>query len=127
MSLGSYKLGSVNLASPVVLPNDDPSWANPVLQRSDNNTWQLDFDRNEWTGPININVDIEVIGGRLVGVNDPRSTVEVSAFSINIKENRRNNGSLQRIRGDTLYDISYPNVRDSGKHTGNLRITVTFN
>lgn len=127
MNVGSYSVGSVNLASPVVLQNDDSPWANPTLQRSDSNTWQLDFDRNEWTGPININVDVEVIGGRLVGVNDPQSTVEISVFSTNTRENRRNNGSLQRIRGDTLYDISYPNVRDNGKHTGNLRITVTFN
>lgn len=132
----TWDLGSAGpadaTAGTVVLHIDPAAGINRFLQRRNERTWQLDFRRGEWQGPINVQVDFSLrdTTGRSGYINstaDPGSRVAIGVSSGAIQERRWNDDSVRWVRGDTFFNLDITGARAAGRYAGTLTIDVIFN
>lgn len=132
----SSNLGSAGPADAtpgtVVLYIDPAAGINRFLQRRNDQTWQLDFARGEWQGPINVQVSLSLRdttgrSGYINSTTDPGSRVAVGVSSGAIQERRWNDDSVRWVRGDTFFNLDIIGARAAGRYAGTLTIDVIFN
>ena len=132
----TWNLGSAGpadaTAGTVVLYIDPAAGINRFLQRRNDQTWQLDFARGEWQGPINVQVSLSLrdTTGRSGYINstaDPGSRVAVGVSSGAVQERRWNDDSVRWVRGDTFFNLDIIGARAAGRYAGTLTIDVIFN
>ncbi len=132
----TWNLGSAGPAAitdaPVVLTIDPEVGINRFLQRRNDRTWQLDFERGEWQGPIDVQVSFSLRdstgrSGFLNSIEDPGSRVAVGVTAGGVQERRWNDDSVRWVRGDTFFNLDIIGARAAGRYTGTLTIDVIFN
>lgn len=132
----TWNLGSAGPApvagAPVVLTIDPEVGINRFLQRRNDRTWQLDFARGEWQGPIDVQVSFSLRdstgrSGSLNSLDDPGSRVSVDVSAGGFQERRWNDDSVRWVRGDTFFNLDIIGARAAGRYTGTLTIDVIFN
>ena len=132
----TWDLGSTGPADAtggtVALYIDPATGINRFLQRRNERTWQLDFRRGEWQGPINVQVDFSLRdttgrSGYINSTTDPGSRVAIGVSSGAIQERRWNDDSVRWVRGDTFFNLDIIGARAAGRYAGTLTIDVIFN